>query len=453
MPQPSIVILAAGKGERMVSKQPKVMHKVLGKPMVGYVIERAKELSPDKVSLVVGHGREKIEHYVKGYDVLCAVQGEQKGTAHALLSAQHLAKGDDVLVLYGDVPLIRESTLRDFLAFYRSFGSIAFMTTDVDNPTGYGRVVMKGNAIEEIVEQADASPDIREIRRINTGICIIPGPYFPLLKEIEAVNKKGEYYLTDICRIAKAKGLTVRGFYHADASEVLGINSRRDLMEANRILKERVLDLHMRNGVTILDTSIYIETGVTIGMDSIISPNCHISGQTRIGEGVLIGPNSIIKDSTIHNNVTIEGFVVMEGAEIDEGARVGPFSRIRPTTHLGRGAKIGNFVEVKNSGLGEGAKANHLAYIGDAEIGRGVNVGAGTITCNYDGRKKSKTIIEEDAFIGSNTELVAPVRVGKGAIIGAGTTVTKDVPEDALVVSRVPQKHIQGYGRRKRCAE
>jgi bifunctional UDP-N-acetylglucosamine pyrophosphorylase/glucosamine-1-phosphate N-acetyltransferase len=453
MMQLSVVILAAGKGERMLSSKPKVMHEIMGKPMVGYAIERAQEPSTAKTVVVLGYGREFVEEHVKGYGVTCVLQKGQKGTAHALLSAEKIVKGHDVLVLYGDVPLLERSTLEGFLNFFKKVGTITFMTTDVENPAGYGRVLMKRDRIEKIVEEIDANPEEKKIKRINTGICAIPGSLFPLLKAIKADNRKGEYYLTDICKIAKQKGIVVKGYHHGRSSEVLGINSRKELLEANTTMKDRILDGHMKNGVTLLDRNIYIESNVTIQKDTTIFPNTYILGKTRIGEGVSIGPNVLIRDCVIDDKVTIEGFVVMEGAELEEGVRVGPFSRIRPTTLLKKGVQVGNFVEVKNSVLDQGSMANHLAYIGDTEVGKDVNIGAGTITCNYDGKKKHRTIIEDNVFVGSNTELVAPVRVGKYAIIGAGSTITRDVPEGALAVSRAQQRHIKGHGRKKQCAE
>ena len=413
----------------------------------------AQELSTAKTVVVLGYGREVVEGHVKGYSVTCAFQKDQKGTAHALLSAEKFVKGHDVLVLYGDVPLLEQSTLEDFLNFFRKADTITFMTTDVENPSGYGRVVMKRERIEKIIEEVDASPEERKVKRINTGICAIPGRLFPLLKLIKPDNKKGEYYLTDICKIAQQKGMVVKGYHYGRSPEVLGINSRKELLEANITMKDRVLDGHMKNGVTLLDRNIYIESNVVIEKDTTIFPNTYILGKTRIGEGVSIGPNVIIRDCIIDDGVSIEGFVVMEGAELQKEVKVGPFSRIRPTTLLKKGVKIGNFVEVKNSILDEGSKANHLAYIGDTEIGKDVNIGAGTITCNYDGKRKHKTIIEDNVFVGSNTELVAPVRIGKFAVIGAGSTITKDVPEGALAITRAQQRHIEGYGRKKQCAE
>ena len=450
MRQLNVVILAAGKGERMVSGKSKVMHEVMGKPMIGHVVERAREIVSSEIVVVVGFGREKVEPYLNNYGVKCSVQTEQKGTAHALLSAEEFLGRGDVLVLYGDVPLIETSTLEDFVTFSQGAESIAFLTTEVDDPSGYGRVKMEGNEIKEIVEDADATAEEKAIKEINTGICIIPEVHLPLLKIIEANNKKGEYYMTDICKVAGKQGIAVKGRHHPRSAEVLGINSRRELLEANLTMRDRILYSHMQKGVTLIGKDVYVESGVSIGKDTTLFPNIYLMGKTTIGENVSIGPNTVIKNSRIDDNVQIEGFTVMEGAVVKEGAIIGPFSRIRPTTVLERKVKLGNFVEVKNSTVGSGSKANHLSYIGDSQIGSGVNIGAGTITCNYDGKLKHKTVIEDNVFVGSNTEIVAPVTIGKDAVIGAGTTVTKNVPEGALAVSRTPQKHVEGYGKRKK---
>jgi bifunctional UDP-N-acetylglucosamine pyrophosphorylase / glucosamine-1-phosphate N-acetyltransferase len=446
----NVVILAAGKGERMVSKKSKVMHEVMGATMIRHVVDRAKDLSPEAVIAVVGHGRAEIEEHLQDQDVAFSVQAEQKGTAHALLTTEGFLKDGPVLVLYGDVPLIEASTLKNFIAFYQETGDIAFMITDVADPTGYGRVIVEDGLIRHIVEHNDATEEQRKLRTINTGICILPRPSIELLKAITPDNRKGEYYLTDICAIAGREGKAVRAYFHPRASEVLGINDRKELMEANLTMKDRILDRLLARGVTLLDRNIYIDSRVAIGKDTIICPNCSITGNTTIGEDVFIGPNSMIKNSTLNNHVEVEGFVSIDGASIEEGAKIGPFARLRPTTIVRKGAKVGNFVEVKNSVLGEGAKASHLSYIGDSEVGCAVNIGAGTITCNYDGKKKHRTVMEDNVFIGSNTALVAPVRIGKNAVIGAGSTITKDVPEDALAVTRAPQKQIEGYARRKK---
>jgi bifunctional UDP-N-acetylglucosamine pyrophosphorylase/glucosamine-1-phosphate N-acetyltransferase len=448
-----IVILAAGKGERMVSDKPKVMHEIMGKPMIDYVVDVAIKLNPDNIIVVTGHGKEKVETHLKDTPVVCAVQGEQKGTAHALLSSARFLGGGDILVLYGDVPLIELATMQSFLSFYEKEKDIVFMTTDVGDPGGYGRIISNGDAIIEIKEEIDASPEERQIKEINTGICILPRQSFLYLQEINAGNKKGEYYLTDICKIAQNKGNTIKKYHHKNSLEVLGINSRNELMEANITMRMRNIKKHMRNGVSFLDDNIYIEDDVQIGKDTVIFPNCHIMGKTVIGSGVSIGPNVVIRDAEIHDNVTIDGFVVMEGTEVHECVKIGPFSHLRPQTVISKEASIGNFVEIKNSLIGEHSRANHLAYIGDSEIGKEVTIGAGTITCNYDGVKKQKTIIEDNVFVGSNTELVAPVTVGKNAVIGAGSTITRNVPEGALATSRAQQKHIEDYRRKKKCVE
>jgi bifunctional UDP-N-acetylglucosamine pyrophosphorylase/glucosamine-1-phosphate N-acetyltransferase len=328
----NIVILAAGKGERMKSKKSKVMHEIMGKPMIGHVVERARELAPEVIVVVVGHGRESVEGYLKDRGVSIAVQAEQKGTAHALLATENLLKEGDTLVLYGDVPLMEGSTLRAFLDFCAATGDIVFMVTDVDNPKGYGRVIMEKDMILEIVEDNDATEDQKLIKTINTGICVIPRSSFQLLKEITPSNRKGEYYLTDICTIARQKGKSVRGYRHDRSSEVLGINSRRELLDANTAMKDHVFETLLEQGVTLLDRNIYISPDVAIGRDTIISPNCFISGTTSIGEDVVIGPNSIIKDSMIADGVTIEAFSSVEGIQVEKGARIGPYARLRPET-------------------------------------------------------------------------------------------------------------------------
>jgi bifunctional UDP-N-acetylglucosamine pyrophosphorylase / glucosamine-1-phosphate N-acetyltransferase len=327
MKQLNIVILAAGKGERMLSKKPKVMHEVMGKPMIGHVVERAKELSPSEIVVVAGFGREEVEAYLEGRNVNISLQTEQKGTAHALLTAEKFIKGGDVLVLYGDVPLIEGSTLKDFLSFYMRFNGIAFLTTRINDPRGYGRVIMEEEEIIDIVEDADATEEEKRINEINTGICIIPEECFPLLKLIEANNKKGEYYLTDICKVARKKGLNIKGCRHHESAEVLGINSKKELLDANITMRDRMLEKHMQRGVTLLDRNIYIENDVVIGKDTIIFPNSYMLGSTVIGDNVVIGPNTVIKNSKINNNVRVEGFTVIEDSEVTEDAIIRAFSR------------------------------------------------------------------------------------------------------------------------------
>ncbi len=327
MKQLNVVILAAGKGERMLSKKPKVMHEVMGKPMIGHVVERAKELSPSEIVVVTGFGREQVETYLENRNVNVSVQTEQKGTAHALLTAEKFIKGGDVLVLYGDVPLIEGSTLKDFLSFYMHFNSIAFLTTQIDDPRGYGRVIMEADEIIDIVEDADATEEEKRVNEINTGICIIPEECFPLLKLIEPNNKKGEFYLTDICKVARKKGLSIKGCRHHESAEVLGINSKKELLDANITMRDRMLDKHMQRGVTLLDRNIYIESNVIIGKDTTVFPNSYLLGSTVIGDNVVIGPNTVIKNTKVNSNARVEGFVVIEGSDVEEGAIIKAFSR------------------------------------------------------------------------------------------------------------------------------
>ena len=449
------VILAAGKGTRMRSKIPKVAHPVMGRPMIRYVVEAAQSLAPEKVIVVTGHGKQQVESCLEGEKVAFAHQEEQKGTAHALLATVALLAPGDILVLYGDVPLIKTSTLRLFMEFFGRSEGIAFMTTGVEDPSGYGRVVMDDrDGIVDIVEESEATGAASAIKVINTGICMVRRDLVSLVEAVTPDNRKGEYYLTDICKAAGRQGIRVGAFFHEDAAEVLGINSRRDLLEANTVVRNAILDRHMENGVTITDRSAYIEADVTIGPDTVISPYCCLMGRTEIGQDVFIGPHVVIKDSTIENGVSVEGFTSLDGVRAGENAKIGPFSRMRPKTVLKKNVKIGNFVELKNTVVGEGSKAQHLSYLGDTEVGAGVNIGAGTITCNYDGKLKYRTAIGDGAFIGSNTEIVAPVTIGKDAYIGAGSTITRDVPEGALAVTRTKQRHIEDYSRRKKkCAE
>lgn len=323
----NVIILAAGKGERMKSERPKVLHEIMGKPMIGYVIERAIELYPENISVVVGFGRDKLIPFLKEYRVDFVVQNEQKGTAHAVLCAQNALLGGDVLVLYGDVPLIDTLTLMEFMDFYRERKTITFMTTSIDDPTGYGRVLMEGEDIKAIIEDSDASYEEKSIKEINTGICIIPEEYLVLLKEIKNDNKKGEFYLTDICKIARENKIRVAGFHYPEPYYVLGINSRKELMEANIIMRDRINLLHLKNGVTFMDKNVYIDMDVTIGKDTILYPNVYILGKSKIGKNVTIGPNTVIKDCIIHDNVAIGGFAWIDGVEIKEEDKVEVFEK------------------------------------------------------------------------------------------------------------------------------
>lgn len=322
----NIIILAAGKGERMVSDKPKVMHEIMGKPMIAYVIERAKELEPENITVILGFGREKILPFIERYNIDYRIQTEQKGTAHAVLCAEDTLKTGDTLILYGDVPLMEVTTLKKFLEFYKTHNTITFMTTKVEDPSGYGRVIKDKDRINEIIEEAEANDDVKKIKEINTGICVIPKRYFELLKEIKNDNRKGEYYLTDICMIANSMSIDVMAFYHPESSEVLGINSRVELLEANITMRDRIARSHLKNGVTLLDRNIYIEDNVKIGKDTVIYPNTFVMGNSVIGKNVTIGPNTIIKDSIVKDQAVIKGFVKIEDTVINEGAIIEMFT-------------------------------------------------------------------------------------------------------------------------------
>jgi bifunctional UDP-N-acetylglucosamine pyrophosphorylase/glucosamine-1-phosphate N-acetyltransferase len=445
------VILAAGMGTRMRSALPKVAHPIMGKPMIRYVADVAASLSPEKIVVVTGHRSDVVEECLAGMGVSLARQTEQLGTAHALLTAEPDLGPGDILVLYGDVPLIQAPTLAAFIAFFRRSEGVCFMTTRVDDPSGYGRVIVGDkDAITGIVEDSEAEGDIARIDIINTGICMIRRDLLSLVKAVTPDNKKHEFYLTDVCKTARAAGVTATAFFHPRPQEVLGINDRVDLLEAATAVKNAILERHMKAGVTIMGRETHIEADVVIGQDTVIYPDCYLMGKTEVGRNVFIGPHVVIKDSIIGDGVSIEGFSSLDGAKAAPGVRIGPFSRLRPNTVLAENVHIGNFVELKNATIGEGTKANHLTYIGDADVGAGTNIGAGTITCNYDGKKKHRTTIGDRVFVGSNTELVAPVRIGNDAFVGAGSTITRNVPDGALAVTRAKQKHIEGYSRRKK---
>jgi len=330
MPNLNCVILAAGKGTRMQSKTPKIAHPIMGMPMIRYVVAAARQLDPAAIIVVIGHESDKVKECLAGDQVLFALQAEQKGTAHALLATEGLLAGGDILVLYGDVPLIKAATLRFFMeSFWQSEG-IAFMTTKVDRPEGYGRVIVDpAGSIVDIVEESEAVGPERDVTLINTGICMVRRNLFGLVKSVTPENRKGEYYLTDICRVARDRGIKVRSHFHEEAGEVLGINTRRDLLEANVLVRNAILDRHMERGVTLADRTIYIEAGVAIGPDTTIAPYCHLTGRTEIGEDVVIGPHTLIRDSKIGNGAFIEGFAFLDGVSVEEGSRIAPFTHLK----------------------------------------------------------------------------------------------------------------------------
>jgi bifunctional UDP-N-acetylglucosamine pyrophosphorylase/glucosamine-1-phosphate N-acetyltransferase len=449
------VVLAAGKGTRMKSDLVKVLHPLLGVPMLSYPIELSMNgIGAERTIVVIGHQADRIQEEFKDTGILFALQEEQLGTGHAVLKALPFLKGFDglVLILCGDVPLVRAETLRSFLgAFRQSESTLSVLTAIWDDPSGYGRVVRgRDGWLERIVEEKDATEGERSLREVNTGIYCIDASYLREgLKEIGKENAQREYYLTDLVEIGRKKGLRCSAFTASDPREVMGINTRIDLASASEMLRNEKLKALMLSGVTIIDPkSTCVDRTVEIGRDTLLYPNCNLEGKTRVGERCVIEPNARILDSTIENDVTIRSNSVITGSTVGEGASVGPFAHLRPLTQIRAGAKIGNFVEVKKSVIGKGSKANHLTYIGDSVVGEDVNIGAGTITCNYDGVKKHQTVIGDRVFVGSNVELVAPVKVGSDSIVGAGTTVTKDVPEGALAISRVKQKNIKGWKKR-----
>lgn len=447
------VILAAGKGTRMKSRLPKVLHHLCGKPMLSYVLDAVQKAGVKKTVVIVGHEADLVAQQVEGR-AETALQAEQLGTGHALRQAGPALEGflGQILVLCGDTPLIEAVTLTRLVEQHRRSGFAAtVLTTLLDDPTGYGRIIRDGQGrVVKVVEQKDASEEERAVSEVNTGIYCFQGEQlFESLEKITPANAQGEYYLTDIIEMYACAGLPVGAVVLEDPVEVTGINDRLQLAGVERIMRQRLLEDLMRSGVTVVDpSSTFVDREVRVGRDTVIHPFTIIEGNTVIGEDCFIGPGSRLIDATVGNGVTIQNSIVVDSSIGDQSA-IGPFAYLRPGTKLERGVKVGDFVEIKKSLIGEGSKVPHLSYIGDAVIGTGVNVGAGTITCNYDGRKKWPTVIGDGAFIGSNTNLVAPVQVGSRAVIGAGSTITKDVPAGALGVERAKQKVIADWADRK----
>ncbi|GAW29854.1 MULTISPECIES: bifunctional UDP-N-acetylglucosamine diphosphorylase/glucosamine-1-phosphate N-acetyltransferase GlmU [unclassified Carboxydocella] len=448
------VILAAGKGTRMKSRLPKVLHPVGGQPMVSHVMAACRTAGAQPVVLVIGHGAEQVQATL-GPEQIYVEQKEQLGTGHAVMQAETVLRDfeGDILVVCGDTPLLRGETLAALAQYHRQQEAVAtVLTMTLANPTGYGRIIRdEQGQVAAIVEEKDATPEQKAIREVNSGTyCFQAQALFAALQQITPNNAQGEYYLTDVLAIFRQQGQKVAAWQLSDDTEVMGINDRVALAEANRLFRERINRQQMLAGVTILDpATTYIEAEVKIGADTVIYPNTHLTGKTTIGAGCQIGPDTKIMDSQIGDGVEIQFSVVLQ-AEIGNDCTIGPFAYLRPGTHLAAGVKVGDFVEIKNAVIGQGSKVPHLSYIGDAEIGSGVNIGAGTITCNYDGYKKSKTIIGDGAFIGSNSNLVAPVTIGAGSLVAAGSTIVKDVPADALGVARAPQKNREGWAKARR---
>lgn len=445
----SVVILAAGKGTRMYSDLPKVLHPIAGKPMVKHVIDTVKQLEAEQIHLVYGHGGELLQQQLSSEPVNWVLQSQQLGTGHAMQQAAPFFSDDEnILMLYGDAPLITQETLTRLIAAKPENG-IALLTVELENPTGYGRIIRENGAVVAIVEQKDANDEQRKIREINTGVMVSSGASFKKwLAQLDNNNAQGEYYITDVIAMATKEGFQVQAVQADDFMEVEGANNRQQLAALERYFQKRQADKLLLQGVTIIDPNRFdLRGSVTHGKDVEIDVNVILEGEITLGSYVKIGAGSILKNCTIGDGVEIKPYSVIEDATIGEQAKIGPFSRLRPGTALAAKTHIGNFVEVKNAQIGEGSKVNHLSYVGDAEIGKKCNIGAGTITCNYDGANKFKTIIGDDVFVGSDTQLVAPVIIANGSTIGAGTTVTKDIEPNELVISRVPQKHIKGWQR------
>ena len=444
-----IVILAAGQGTRMRSALPKVLHPVAGKAMLGHVIDTARLLKPQGIHVVIGHGAELVRERLAADDLNFVLQSEQLGTGHAVAQALPALSAERVLILYGDVPLIEVETLQRLLQQV-SEQQLGLLTVNLNDPTGYGRIVRdEQGVVKAIVEHKDASAEQRLIREGNTGILAVPGKKLgDWLGRLSNSNAQGEYYLTDVIAMAVTDGLVVATEQAADEMEVLGANDRIQLSQLERHYQYRAARRLMVQGVTLIDPARFDLRGdATVGRDVSIDINVILEGQVVIEDGVQIGPNCVIKNSILRKGAIVKANSHLEGAEVGEGADCGPFARLRPGSELGAKAHVGNFVELKNAKLGEGAKAGHLSYLGDAEIGARTNIGAGTITCNYDGANKFKTVLGEDVFIGSNSALVAPVTLGDRATTGAGSVITGDVPDNTLAVGRAKQRNIEGWKR------
>ncbi|RUQ37434.1 MAG: UDP-N-acetylglucosamine diphosphorylase/glucosamine-1-phosphate N-acetyltransferase [Candidatus Competibacteraceae bacterium] len=451
MQQLSVVILAAGKGKRMVSDMPKVLHRVGGQPLLGHVLATASSLEAATRVVVYGYGGEAVKAaFASEAGVVWVDQAEQLGTGHAVAQAlPQIEESGVVLVLYGDVPLTRLETLQPLVAAARQ-GKLALLTVELADPHGYGRIVRNGaGQVRRIVEEKDATPEERSLHEINTGILAVSAAQLRgWVSQLTNDNAQGEYYLTDVIALAVHDGVAVEPFTVTEPAEVLGVNDRRQLAELERFYQRRQADTLLLGGVTLLDPArVDLRGTVVAGKDVVVDVNVVFEGVVRLGDRVRIGPFCVLKDAVIGDDVEIQSHCRVEGAEVGAGAQIGPFARLRPDTRLAAGVHIGNFVETKKTSIGPGSKVNHLTYLGDAEIGAAVNVGAGTITCNYDGANKHKTIVEDGAFIGSNSSLVAPVRIGKGATVGAGSSVSRDVPEGGLCLTRPPRKDVANWQR------
>ena len=443
------VILAAGMGTRMKSKMPKVLHKVCGKRLSKWVIDASEAAGADKVCAVVGHKAETVKE-VLGDVCEFALQAEQKGTGHAVMQAIDVIKNSkgEVVILNGDTPLITAETINKAIEYHKNNGNQATVITAIlDDATGYGRIVRDNDgSVLKIVEQKDASKEEKKINEVNSGMYVFDAQSLVYaLDKITPNNAQGEYYLTDTLEILLSAGKKIGGYAISDNDEIRGINDRVQLNEAEKIMQKRINEYHMRNGVTMRNPeSVYIEDGVEIGNDTEICQNVTIKSGTKIGSDCVIGSGSMLDRAVIHDGVDVLSSVILE-SEVDEGTHVGPFAYIRPNCHVGKEVKVGDFVELKNSNIDDGTKISHLTYIGDSDVGKRVNFGCGTVTCNYDGKKKYRTTIGDDCFVGCNTNFVSPINVGDGVYIAAGSTITEDIPENSLSIARARQVNKEGW--------
>ena len=470
VPGLAVVVMAAGLGKRMQSKQAKVLHPVAGRAMVLYSVDVGLRVAGHRVAVVVGHQADRVRQVIEeatsgrnGHAPVSVVeQRELLGTGHAVLQTRPVFAGSDrpapvrFLILNGDTPLLREETVRELLRVHQEEkAAVTILTTVVEDASGYGRVVRQssaGNCVLRIVEDRDADVHEKSICEINVGTYVVEGDFlFPALEKLQPGNAQGEYYLTDILQIAVEQGRRVAALPLQNPEEGLGVNTRRQLAEAEQVIRRQICHRWLDAGVQMIDpASTWIDAGVTIGKDSVLYPNVILEGATVIGEDCIVRSGTRITDCVLGNRVEVLDHCIFRGSCIEDDAKLGPFAHLRPQVSVRKGAKVGNFVEMKKTELGEGSKANHLSYLGDAKIGKGVNIGAGTITCNYDGVRKADTIIGDGVFVGSDTQFVAPVTVGAGSVIAAGTTVTENVPTDSLVIARVPQVTRPGWAAKRR---
>jgi len=446
----NIIILAAGKGTRMNSQQPKVMHALGGKPFIAHVVDTAKSLSPEKIHLVLGHGAETIQSYFDGQDLSFVMQEQQLGTGHAVAQVLPFLTGNEtVLILYGDVPLTSDETLLKLIANVDE-KSLSLLTVNLVNPKGYGRILRNSDGeVSAIIEEKDASAAEKRIQEVNTGLMAVnAGQLKSWLPQLSDDNAQGEFYLTDIIALASDEGVNVRAIEAENDYEVQGVNNRVQQAQLERTYQKNIAEGLLSQGLTIMDPDRFDCRGeLSVGTDCVVDINCLFEGNVKLGNNVVIGPNCVIKDATVGDNSVIHANSLIDGTSIAENCSIGPFARLRPGSKLGNETKVGNFVETKKMTLGNGSKINHLSYVGDAVVGDGVNIGAGTITCNYDGANKHLTEIGDNVFVGSNSALVAPVSLGKNVTIAAGSTITSSVSENTLAVARQRQKTVENWKR------